>query len=278
MSDSIAIVGASGPLGRATVRQFAGRGDDVTLVSRSGTEGSERLDIRNSVAAQMMLHSVRPRVVVYLARPEPEAEITDVLSSLRQFASSCAAAGVQRLIFASSAAVYGTQQRSPRAETESLTTVSPYATMKLESEKVLADVAVTSGITVISFRIFNVYGPGFSNSLVNRLVLGDDPAPVVRVSERFVRDYIHSSDIARAFGNAAVTNEVESAIVNLGTGIGTSNSALLDLIPDARYQPDASVSAESFSVADTARARDLFGFEPTVELSSAIRNPAAFQA
>ncbi len=292
MTRKVLLVGASGPLGRAVTGELVSRGHDVTRASRSvgvgaGQHGSApvgfaQLDATNAQQVREVLDRVRPSAVIYLARPAFDGEgdiaarIDSAVDSLRSFATECGRHGVDRIIFASSAAVYGTESASPRSETDDVVSNSPYAALKLRSESVLSEIGESGGFTVVSLRIFNVYGAGFSSSLVNRLAVGGGTPPLVHDTEGFVRDYIHASDVARAFALGLEAPDLESAILNVGTGLGTTNRALLELCPHAVYEASAEPDVASFSIADTSRIRSLWGFEPRVTLESAIREPDRF--
>ena len=106
-------------------------------------------------------------------------------------------------------------------------------------------------LTVISLRIFNDYAAGFSSSIAYCLAMGRGKPPLVHDTERFVRDYIHASDVARAFALGLEAPGSESAIFNVGTGIGTTNRTLLELCSQAVYRASGKPDVASFSVADT---------------------------
>ncbi|MEC5169273.1 NAD-dependent epimerase/dehydratase family protein [Glaciihabitans sp. GrIS 2.15] len=286
MTSRVLLVGASGPLGRAVAGELTARGQEVTRTSRSdaAADGSARLDATDTPQVRQVLDRVRPSAVVYLARPgldgagDVAARVDCDVDSLRAFAAECARYGVQRVIFASSAAVYGTSSPSPRSETDAVVGDSPYAALKLRSEAVLAEAAVPGGFSAISLRIFNVYGAGFSSSLVNRLVWGQGTPPLVHDTADFVRDYIHASDVARAFALGLGAPGAHSGILNVGTGLGTTNHALLKLCPQAVYEASGEPELVSFSISDISHIRSLWGFEPRVTLESAIREPDRFFA
>jgi UDP-glucose 4-epimerase len=299
MTTRVLLVGASGPLGRAVAGELMARGHEVTRASRSGgvvagedgsallgaaPVGFAHLDATDSQQVRRVLDLDRPSAVIYLARPVLGSEgdnavlVDSDVDSLRSFAAECGRYGVQRIIFASSAAVYGTESASPRSESAAVVWNSPYATLKLRSEAVLSEVGESSGFNAIALRIFNIYGAGFSNSLVNRLAVGRGTQPLVHDTDGFVRDYIHASDVARAFALGLEAPGSGSAIFNVGTGIGTTNRTLLKLCPQAVYRASDKPDVASFSVADTSRIRSLWGFEPRVTLESAIREPDRFFA
>jgi UDP-glucose 4-epimerase len=276
---AILVVGASSPLGRAIGAGLGGHGHRVTRTSRSGSGGLEPLEIGDRDGSRRALEGSHPNAVVCLVKPDLSglgdhaASIGRAVADLRRFATDCAEFGVRRFVFASSAAVYGTGSDAPLRETDSLNAASSYASLKLRSEEALVEVSRATALPVVSLRVFNVYGPGFSSSLVNRLGLGEMPGPVVHDTESFVRDYIHAHDVARAFSLAAQGPEAGATVANVGTGIGTSNRALLALCPTAPYTDSPDRNVASFSVADISRARALWGFDPRISVETALGQP-----
>ena len=166
-------------------------------------------------------------------------------------------------------------RRCPTAKTVLFTRIRRYAELKLRSEAALGDVSRAGSLAVSCLRVFNVYGPGFANSLVNQLLLG--ATPTVYDTESYIRDYLHSSDAARGFRLAVEDDRADSTVMNVGTGIGISNRALLELCgnPPHRIHPRADIW--SCSLADIARIRGRLGFEPSIGLADAVTNPDDFR-
>jgi len=269
------IVGASSPLGEAVRNAFTADGHEVVGASRSGGDGSRIIDVTDPGSVLSLLRDVRPSVVVYLARPElpsdlncAGAAIETALDALRRFAIAARDEGAERLLFASSSAVYGTESSEPREEEDETPAPGTYAQLKLWSEEVLAELSSNRGLATLALRIFNVYGPGFHQSLVNRLqeaAGGGDP-PTIFPTDLFVRDYVHSSDVAAAFVAAAVSPAPFQRVINVGTGVGTGNLALTSLIPKARWVEGPPLDRPSVCVANTSRLRDLLGEAPPPRL------------
>lgn len=267
----VLLAGAGGPVGRAIAAAFRLGGAEVVLTSRSSRPGMLALDTDDPGSVRDLLTEVRPSTVVFLARPaDPSpAELDGVMAAAARFMAECERVGVGRVLLASSAAVYGTDARTPRRETDPAPAPSPYAQLKLRAERGFAE-AAGDRVAFLSLRIFNIYGPGMASSLVNRLALGE--GPVVEDTDVFVRDYIHVDDVAHAFLAAAATRT--AGIVNIGTGRAISNRALLAMAPGAPFQVHPEPSRWSYSVADVSRAAGDLEFTARITLEAAIADPA----
>src|SRR5690606_20121751 len=122
------------------------RGHHVIGTSRTPSDGFEALDVSDHAGAAELLLRVRPKSIVYLARPEltsgdSSRAIESATEDVRKFARASVEAGVERIIFSSSAAVYGTAATTPRREHDAVQGNSPYATVKRNSELALEEFA-----------------------------------------------------------------------------------------------------------------------------------------
>ena len=160
-------------------------------------------------------------------------------------------AGVKRVIFSSTAAVYGNAEATPVREDAVTAPISPYGTSKLMSEIMLHDASKAYGLRFVVLRYFNVAGAdpklrtGQSTPLATHLikiacetVLGkrgklsvygtDYPTP----DGTCIRDYIHVSDLARAHSAALayLRRGGESATFNCGYGRGSSVLEVLEAV------------------------------------------------
>lgn len=274
----ILLVGATGPLGRVIARELSGRGHAVLGISRSGGVGATAVDVTDTDLLRATLRAAKPAAVIDLSRPSlPEGDAADTvvdqaIAAHRRFVTTCAEEGVARMVFASSAAVYGTASQAPHAESEPLPNGGPYARLKSGSERNLSAASATGAFAelALAFRIFNVYGPGFSQSLITRLVDRSVPAPTMYVSDDFVRDYIHSGDVARAVAGAIEGPPLGARVLNLGTGVGTSNNDLLATLPQSIFTASHDLASPSHSVADMTLARETLGLTSFVTVADAV--------
>lgn len=183
--------------------------------------------------------------------------------------------GVKRVVFASSASVYGDPEKLPMHEDDTLHPLTPYCIAKRTGEDLLGYYQRRSGLEWIALRFFNVYGEGQKttayytsviNHFVNRLKKGE--APIIDGEGKQSMDFIHVKDIARSVV-LSLTSQRANLPINVGTGIDTTVAELADILIDAvgvdvtpQFNPRKVLVSRR--AADTARAREVLGFEASI--------------
>jgi len=186
------------------------------------------------------------------------------------------AADDARFVFASSAAVYGTIQRTPIDERHPTQPVSPYGVAKLASENYCTAYREVLGLPATSVRIFNTYGPRQPRyvmyDFIQKLQSTPDRLEIIGDGSQ-VRDYLYVSDTVEAFVRAA---QAPPATYNAASGSATTIAQVASMIVD-RVSPGAEVVSTSPTwIGDipvlTGDASLLAhqGFEPQVQLSDGI--------
>lgn len=182
-----------------------------------------------------------------------------------------------RLVFASSAAVYGRPDRVPVSETDATEPLSPYGLQKLAADQYVRMYADLYDLPAVALRYFNVYGPGQTGgdyagvitAFLNRLREGNPP--VIHGDGSQTRDFVHVSDIVQANLLAATTAATGEAY-NVGTGESVTVRELADTLVDvtgAGVEPEHGPAREGDideSEADISKARDRLGYEPEIDL------------
>lgn len=220
--------------------------------------------------------------VVNLAADSINKSVADPYSSFdinvvgtHNVVAAAADLGVKRIVYASSASVYGDPIKLPMHEDDPLSPLTPYCIGKRTGEDILAYYQRRAGLSWIALRFFNVYGEGQKttayytsviNHFVNRLKNGE--APVIDGEGKQSMDFIHVTDIARAVV-LALTSEKGNAPINVGTGIDTTVEELARILIAAvgsdvepQFNPrDVLVSRRA---ADITRAKEILGFEAEV--------------
>ncbi len=197
---------------------------------------------------------------------------------------ACRHAHVTRLVYLSSAEVYGRPETKFVNEDHPLSARSPYGAAKIGAEAMIAAFAATYDLSAIILRPFSVYGPGApAQSLLSGLICTlQSGGPVTVHDLRPVRDYTFVTDVSSAVNAAAhlpFTPGVRCC--NLGTMRGTSVAELWDLLA-ATYGSHATISEVAQGrrpgatnllrlVADNRRARDVLGWSPVTPLEKGLR-------
>jgi UDP-glucose 4-epimerase len=189
-------------------------------------------------------------------------------------------AGCRRIVFTSSAAVYGPPLRTPVDEAHPLEPISPYGGTKLAAERLLAAHARTFGIEVASARVFNTYGPRQRRYVASDLLvkLRRDPKHLEVLGDGSQRrDYCYVSDTVEALMLLARVPAPEPIAVNIAGG-GTIS--IRDLVARILALLDLSGTEVIYGLpswkgdidvlwGDIARIRGI-GFEPRVTLDDGL--------
>ncbi|MEZ3160053.1 NAD-dependent epimerase/dehydratase family protein [Microbacterium sp. BWT-B31] len=222
--------------------------------------------------------------VIHLAADSINKSVADPYSSFdinvvgtHNVVAAAATLGVKRVVFASSASVYGDPEKLPMHEDDKLNPLTPYCIGKRTGEDILAYYERRSGLSWIALRFFNVYGEGQKttayytsviNHFVNRLKRGE--APIIDGEGKQSMDFIHVTDIARAVV-LSLTSQKANMPINVGTGIDTTVEQLARILIAAvgsdvepQFNPrDVLVSRRA---ADITRAKEVIGFEAQVDV------------
>jgi UDP-glucose 4-epimerase len=190
--------------------------------------------------------------------------------------------GVRRLVFASSASVYGDPQKLPMHEDDRLDPLTPYCISKRAGEDLLGFYQRQRGLSWMALRFFNVYGPGqkieaYYTSVINTFIqrLRSGQAPIIDGKGEQSMDFIHVTDLARSVV-AALESERDNLPINIGTGIDTSIAQLTKILIQAvgvDVEPifNAREVLVSRRAADITRAREVLGWEPTITVEQGMR-------
>jgi UDP-glucose 4-epimerase len=199
-------------------------------------------------------------------------------------------AGVKRLVFSSSAAVYGESAQGPVDEQTLQYPTSPYGVQKLASEHYARCFMQLYGLETICLRYFNVYGPRQNPNAAYAAVLPKfvtqvlaGKRPVVFGDGEQTRDFCNVRDVVRANILAATTTRAEAVgeVFNIACGRSVSLNGLLAEIEaitgrkiDPIYQA-ARFGDIRHSSANIAKARALLGYEPQVYLREGLTDAIA---
>jgi nucleoside-diphosphate-sugar epimerase len=298
----ITVTGAGGFLGPAVVAALARKGALVQAIIGPPNETARipkgasyvaQVDIRDSAAIRKLVAGVD--AVVHLAGPpgvgasfqDPSRYVRVHGEGTAALLQACRAEDVRKLVYVSSAEVYGRPLRSPVAEDHPLSARSPYAAAKIGAEKLIEAYVHAFDLRAVILRPFSIYGPAASaDSLIPTIIdLARRGRPVLLRDLRPIRDYCFVTDVADAIASACVLQSRELEIFNVGTMRGTSVKRVAELILaalaltcpvreiDERDRPGNSEIHEL--IADNRRAREVLRWQPAIALEDGLRMTVA---
>jgi nucleoside-diphosphate-sugar epimerase len=297
----ILVTGGAGFIGSHLVEWLLGQGHQVRVFDNFSSGQRERLvaygdyidliegDIRDLGAlqqatkgAQYVFHLAAMVSVIQSIEQPIEAELINSLGSLHVL-EAARQAGVQRVVMASSCAVYGNTTIVPTSEAVEPDPLSPYATSKLAAESLGRLYTRLYEAEAVSLRFFNVYGPHQDPSSPYAAVIPRFAQMLLRGQQPTIygdgeqsRDFVFVGDIVHALWAAATTPQAAGRSLNVGTGVAVSIRELTNLIGDALGVPVNPIYAPArsgevrHSCADPSLLQQLTGFRSAMPLREGI--------
>ncbi|MES2134624.1 MAG: NAD-dependent epimerase/dehydratase family protein [Patescibacteria group bacterium] len=260
--------------------------DDLSGGKRENVHADATLhvvDVRDSSAiapiiagSEFVFHlAALPRVQYSIDYPE-ETNSVNVGGTLAVLKAS-KDAGVKRVIYAASSSAYGNQETLPLSEDAPPQPLSPYALQKYVSELYCGIFTSVYGLSTVSLRFFNVYGPRLDPEGAYALVIGKflkqkkEGTPLTITGDGTqTRDFTHVRDTVRGVLLAAKSEHVgKGEVINLGRGQEVSVNALAELIGGSVVHIEPRLEPRH-TRADITRAKELLGWEPEVSLEDGI--------
>ena len=192
-------------------------------------------------------------------------------------------AGIKRVVFASSGAIYGEQQQQPVHEDLPPQPDSPYAVSKLAAEHYVGTIGALWKIETVRLRIFNAYGPSqplppaHAPVVPNFLRQAMTGGSIVLFGDgKQTRDFVYVNDVVDALEAAATARNVDRAVINIGSGTETSIAALVDLIGRTLNIPieplrNSGGGGVNRLWANIGKAHALLGYNPHISLDEGLR-------
>lgn len=245
----ILVTGGAGFIGSHVVKLLIDGGYEVAVLDNLSKGHKENVDPASKLIIGDMRDPVKTKealsgvdAVIHMAGlivvPESVADpikyfdnnvlgTVDLLESMRQ-------AGVKKIIFSSSACVYGTPDKLPITEDAPIRPDNPYGATKVSIEAFLQSYHANFGFDAVILRYFNPYGPGEAHkpethAIPNfiKAVLSKEPIPLYWKGEQ-IRDFIYVGDLARA--HIEVLNLSGFEIFNIGCEKGVRVKDVMDKI------------------------------------------------
>lgn len=300
------VTGGAGFIGSHIVRSLIDRGAQVRVLDllssgrRENLAGvADRVDlmvgdvadpatVRAAVdGAEYVLHlAALVSVPESVERPERNFEVN--LAGTQHVLMAARAAGVRRVVFSSTCAVYGDhapphhEQLAPRA-------CSPYAAAKLGGEQLCRAFSQVYGLPTVCLRYFNVFGPGQNPRggyaaaiplFISALLAGQPPQ--IFGDGLQTRDFVYVANVVQANLLACVSDQAVGEVFNIGTGQQTNLRELLGLLagmvgrtvaPAYRAERAGDIR---HSYGDISHAAGRLGYQPRVGLAEGLRETLAW--
>jgi UDP-glucose 4-epimerase len=302
------VTGGAGFIGSNLVDALLARGDEVVVIDNLATGRRENLeqalaggatlhetDIRDAEAVAEIAAAAQPDAVFHLAAQidvrksaaDPAFDARVNVEGTINILQAARAAEVGRFVNTSTGgAIYGEGRQIPAPESHPTAPEAPYGQSKYAAEGYCELFTRLFGLSTVSLRYGNVYGPrqdplgeaGVVAIFCGKLRAGE--RPVVFGDGLQTRDYIHVDDVVAA-NLAAVAKADVSGPINIGTGIETNVLQLVealaphatsDFTPD--HQPERPGEVRRIAI-DATRARETLGWEAKVELPEGIEQTLA---
>lgn len=245
----IVVTGGCGYIGSSLIRALLGRPKKIIRVSRKAQDFQNDivdwqldLSIKDSwlkiVSEADVIFHLSGNTSVYKAEENTQYSYLSTVMPIKLLIESARQLSKKpRVIFASTATVYGLIKKTPVSESFKTMPITTYDSHKLEAENALTIASKKNIINASSLRLSNVYGPSLSEAL------GSDRGILSRVVKmallgnsikiygdgNFVRDYIFIEDVIEAMIELSII-EAQKEIYNVATGIGSTVKAVFKLI------------------------------------------------
>jgi len=303
------VTGGAGFIGSHITDELLKRGVETTVIDDFSTGSMANLSehrnnrllqvVKGDVAqAKRLLGNLGDIDIVF-----HEAAIANVLKSVQDPAlvhnvnvnatlglmDFCVAKHVRRLMFASSAAVYGIVDVPPASEDMVCAPHSPYGASKLAVEGYLNAYYESYGLETVALRYFNVYGPrqksddysGVITAFTKSLLLRE--RPVIYGDGMQTRDFVNVRDIVQANMLAMESENARSGIFNVASGDSASVLELFEKLRTAtgagdvepRFAPPRAGDVREGS-ASIAKIRKVMGYNPSVSPEEGLAEVAQF--
>ena len=296
------VTGGAGFIGSNLVDALVERGDEVTAIDNLSTGRRDNLagalergvrlveaDIRDGAAMREVIGAAQPEVVFHLAAqidvrksvadPATDAAI-NVLGTVNVL-DAARDAGARRVVNTSSGgAIYGEAQQMPAPESHPIVPEAPYGLSKYCAEQYCEIYTRMHGLSVVSLRYGNVYGPrqdplgeaGVIAIFCGKLV--DSSQPVVFGDGLQTRDYVFIGDVVAS--NLAAADADGTGAFNIGTGVESTVLDIVDALAphapgtfEAQHEPERPGEIRHIAL-DPSLAREKLGWEPRTNLSDGL--------
>jgi UDP-glucose 4-epimerase len=305
----IVVIGGAGLIGSHIVDQLVETSaaevvvlDNFVRGTERNLEGAKRSPKLNLINGSMTDRDLLARVLdgadgVYLLAAlwlgecvaEPRSAIDVNVIGTWNVIEACLAARVKRIVFSSSASVYGNALSTPMTEEHPFNNRTMYGATKIAGEQFFRAIYEQHKLPYVGMRYMNIYGPrmdykGTYVSVIMKVLdrIEQGLPPVIFGDGSQAYDFIHVVDAARA-NVLAMEAEVADEFFNVGMGVKTTIRELVDMLLDitsSSLKPEFRTEEMSFvthRVGSTEKAERLIGFRATTPLYEGLKSVVAWR-
>ena len=247
-------------------------------------------DIRNTDLLEQQIkgcdyvfHMAALRINSCAANPKEGFEV--MLQSTFNLADLAVKHSIKKVIYSSSASVYGFAQHFPTPETDNpYNNQTFYGAAKMWGEQLFRSYKFMYGLDYAALRYFNVYGPRmdtdgkYTEVMIKWLdCINDHRNPIIYGDGSTSMDFVYVRDVAAA-NIAALLADITDESFNVGNCEETSLSELLDALLrvnksdlNPEYREENSINPVSRRLADVSKAKNLLNFTPTISLEDGLK-------
>jgi UDP-glucose 4-epimerase len=233
---------------------------------------------KHIVNKDYVFHMAALRINACAAHPKNGFEV--MVRSTFELAGLCVKHKIKKVIYSSSASVYGLAQNFPTPETDNpFNNQTFYGAAKLWGEQLFRSYKFMYGLDYVALRYFNVYGPRmdtdgkYTEVMIRWLdCISDDIAPVIYGNGSTTMDFVYVKDVAKA-NVAALLSDVTDEAFNIGNGVETSLKQLLTILLNVnnstltpKLKEENTINPVSRRLADISKAKKMLAFKPSVNL------------
>lgn len=284
MSGNVLITGGSGFIGSHLVDAFAGIRESIVVSYDIGATRDNRIgnivtlkgDVFDSDKLVRVMRDREIANVIHLValvsipdcRRRPDLSFRLNVSSVHSTLEAMRLSGTERLVFPSTAVVYGAVDDMKVSELAAPRPTSIYGCHKLAAESIIRGYAEDYGFKTTILRIFNVYGDlerekGVISLFIKRVLTGK---PIIVNGGEQVRDFVHVEDVIKAFLRSLDNTATHDKIINVGSGIGVSIEEIAQMVkqsfPGIEVEHHPLNEEDHSHYADVSRMKALLSMDP----------------
>jgi len=296
------VTGGAGFIGSALVKSLLEKNYSVTIFDNFSNSSEENVstllnkgaslvkgdvtnydDLEKALSGSDLVVHLAAQISVEESIKKPELTQSINVGGTENLLKACVAKKANKIILASSAAVYGQPKELPLTESSPISPISPYGQSKVEMEKQLEDFSKKLGLNGISLRFFNVYGKDQTDEYAGVITkfmkkISENKSLIIFGDGSNTRDFISIDDVIDSIHNAIEKIEGKKGnCYNIATGQSVSIKELAELMLsisgknlEINYEPSKEGDI-IYSQTTIDLAKKGLGFEPKIKLSDGLK-------